>query len=104
VSSGEAVLRELRGSSLRPVDAVVTDLEMAGLDGFGVLDAVGREHPEIPVVVWTQHDDPRLRARVMAAGARHCVNKREREALMAALVDCGVFEIARSTPSTGRAA
>jgi two-component system chemotaxis sensor kinase CheA len=103
VSSGEAVLRELRGSSL-PVDAVVTDLEMAGLDGFGVLAAVGREHPKIPVVVWTQHDDPRLRARVMAAGARHCVNKREREALMAALVDCGVFEIAQSTTSTGRAA
>jgi hypothetical protein len=40
----------------------------------------------------------------MAAGARQCVNKREREALMSALVECGLFELTPPTASAGRAA
>jgi HD-like signal output (HDOD) protein/CheY-like chemotaxis protein len=39
---GEAAIARLRDE---PVDVVVTDMRMPGIDGAGVLDAVRREHP-----------------------------------------------------------
>ena len=73
--------------------AVEDDQEARGLqgvDGFGVLDAVKREQPTMPVFVWTRHDDPAVLQRAKNAGAAACVNKGRREALIAALLDFGL--------------
>jgi two-component system chemotaxis sensor kinase CheA len=91
-ASGEAALAEIRTPQRRKFDAVITDLEMAGMDGFGVIEAVAREHPELPVFVWTYHDDPDLEARARAAGARACVNKLRREQLVQAMEAEGVLQ------------
>lgn len=34
---------------------VITDLKMQGIDGLGVLDAVVRQHPGLPVIILTAH-------------------------------------------------
>jgi two-component system chemotaxis sensor kinase CheA len=91
VAGGEAALRELRAPGV-PFDAVVSDLEMPGLDGFGLLEALRREQPSLPVIIWTQNLDRRVHERLSAAGARACVSKLEREALMTTLRDCGVID------------
>lgn len=88
VASGAAALTQVRGGT--HFDAVVTDLEMQGVDGFGVLDAVKREQPAMPVFVWTRHDDPAVLQRARDAGAAACVNKGRRESLIAALLDFGL--------------
>lgn len=47
-------------------DCLVLDLHMPGMDGFAVLQAIGRLTPRLPVVVITGHDTPETRQRVAA--------------------------------------
>jgi len=101
-SSGDIALRELRAGRGGRIDAVVTDLEMAGLDGFGLMEALRAEKPELPTIAWTFHEDPVVVKRALAAGARCCINKLNREELMAALKDNGV--ISKRLVDSGRAA
>jgi two-component system, chemotaxis family, sensor kinase CheA len=97
-ASGEAALGELRvPHQTRKFDAVVTDMEMAGMDGIAVIGAVRKDHPDLPVFVWTYHDDPELGARVRKAGARACVNKLHREQLVEAMEAEGVLQHRRQT-------
>jgi CheY-like chemotaxis protein len=43
-----------------PVDLVVTDLKMPGMDGFELLSLIRRNHPYIPVIVMTAFGNPEL--------------------------------------------
>jgi CheY-like chemotaxis protein len=43
-----------------PVDLVVTDLKMPGMDGFELLSLIRREHPYTPVIVMTAFGNPEL--------------------------------------------
>jgi len=56
----ESVRGHLRSS--RP-DLVLLDLYLDGLDGFGVLRDIKRQHPDLPVIIYTAYDsyvdDPR---------------------------------------------
>src|SRR5699024_1167581 len=36
-------------------DCVITDLRMNGMDGLGLLEQLGREHPSLPVILLTAH-------------------------------------------------
>jgi two-component system chemotaxis sensor kinase CheA len=89
VASGKAALAEVlqKGTAF---DAVVSDLEMPGMDGFEFLSTLKRERPELPTFAWTFHDEPAVAERAMAAGARACVGKMEREDLVAAFEANGV--------------
>jgi CheY-like chemotaxis protein len=51
-NSGDAAIRELEQN---PVDVIVLDLKMPGMDGMEVLRRVGRHHPEVAVVMLTGH-------------------------------------------------
>ena len=60
-----------------PVDVVVLDLQLPGMDGFEVLQAL-RQHPAtaaLPVVALTALNMPGARARCLAAGARAHLEK-----------------------------
>jgi DNA-binding NtrC family response regulator len=50
--SGEAALRRLESA---PVDLVLTDLRMPGMDGMELLRRVARNWPDVPVVMLTAH-------------------------------------------------
>ena len=41
----------------RRPDVLITDVRMPGIDGFAVLERLGAEHPEVPVIVMTAHSD-----------------------------------------------
>jgi CheY-like chemotaxis protein len=54
-----------------PADAVVTDLDMPGMDGLRLTESI-RARPELrslPVLIVTSHRDDGTRARLLAAGA-----------------------------------
>lgn len=98
VATGELALSELKAQRF---DAVVTDLEMAGMDGFAVIRAVTLEAPLLPVFVWTYREDEELEAKVRAAGARACVHKLRREDLVLAMQVAGIVP---ERPATDRRA
>ncbi|HEX7501390.1 MAG TPA: sigma-54 dependent transcriptional regulator, partial [Polyangia bacterium] len=51
-------------------DAVVTDLRMPGVDGFGILDAVRLKSPMTPVIVMSGSAEVTDAVRAMRSGAR----------------------------------
>lgn len=56
-------------------DAVVLDLAIEGVDGIGVLPSLRAILPDARIIVFTGHDDARLRAQAMDAGASAWVLK-----------------------------
>lgn len=71
-ASGEELLRL---SSPRPVEYVVLDLHMAGVDGFEVLRRMAEAQMRTPVVVLTGRDSPEVRQRVLGMGVRRYLTK-----------------------------
>ena len=66
VTRGEDALAELERA---PIDAIVSDLRMPGIDGFRLLDEVSKRAPDIPVVLITAHGSVPLAVEAMKAGA-----------------------------------
>jgi DNA-binding NarL/FixJ family response regulator len=54
---------------------VVLDLAIEGVDGMGVLPSLRALLPNARIIVFTGHDDPRLREQAMQAGASSWVLK-----------------------------
>src|SRR5688500_497033 len=52
------------------VDAVLLDLELPDADGLGGVAALGRSHPEVPVVVLTGLDDDSVASSALRRGAQ----------------------------------
>ncbi len=38
-------------------DVVITDIRMPGMSGLDLLDVLGRDHPDLPVIIMTAHSD-----------------------------------------------
>ncbi|MBP6596466.1 MAG: response regulator transcription factor [Arenimonas sp.] len=53
-----------------PVDVVLSDIRMPGLDGFGLVRALRERGDATPVVLLTTFDDPALPLRAAEAGAQ----------------------------------
>ena len=66
-SDGQALLDALAGS---PVDVVLSDIRMPGLDGFGLVRALRERGDATPVVLLTTFDDGALPLRAAEAGAQ----------------------------------
>ncbi|GAB6969079.1 response regulator [Komagataeibacter kakiaceti JCM 25156] len=54
-----------------PPDAIITDINMPRMDGFGLIEAVRKmdQFRHIPIIVLTTESDPEKKARARAAGA-----------------------------------
>jgi DNA-binding NtrC family response regulator len=52
-----------------PFDLIVTDLKMPGLDGIGVLEALRKEYPDLPVILLTAHGSVDTAVRALKFGA-----------------------------------
>jgi len=63
-AAGGEIYGALNGSealdilSSRPVDLVITDIHMPGIDGLSLTGTIRYRHPEIPVVLLTGYNDP----------------------------------------------
>jgi CheY-like chemotaxis protein len=70
VANGEQALRVVE-DSVEDVDAIITDLEMRGMDGFELIERVraDRRHRAVPIVVITGSADPDVPERVERLGA-----------------------------------
>jgi len=65
-SSGEAALAYLKDN---PVDIVLLDLKMPGMDGFEVLKHIREDLPDVSVIILSGHADLDAAARGMELGA-----------------------------------
>ncbi|HET6909589.1 MAG TPA: response regulator transcription factor [Mycobacteriales bacterium] len=50
-------------------DAIVLDLAIDGVDGISILPSLRAIVPDARIIIFTGHDEPRLRDRAMQAGA-----------------------------------
>lgn len=73
-ASGEEALETLRQET---VDCIVLDLEMPGLDGFDVLDALRRSGSSVPVIVYTGTGNYDRCVRAVRMGAYGFIDKSE---------------------------
>src|ERR1700759_146599 len=75
VESGDAAIAALTAPDAPPIDAVVLDLVMPGLDGMGVLARIRDAALNIPVIVQTAHGGIDNVVSAMRAGAQDFVVK-----------------------------
>ncbi|WP_291866797.1 sigma-54 dependent transcriptional regulator [Bradyrhizobium sp.] len=75
VDSGDAAVAALTAPGAQPVDAVVLDLVMPGLDGMGVLAKIREAGLNVPVIVQTAHGGIDNVVSAMRAGAQDFVVK-----------------------------
>ena len=80
---GEDLLTAL-GS--QPLDYLLLDLHMPGINGFDVLEAFRSRQIPVPVIVITAHDEPGAAERARALGASAYLKKPvDRDALLSAI-------------------
>lgn len=60
----------LEALALRPVDVVVSDIRMPGMDGIALLGALRERGDSTPVILLTTFDDNELMLRAVEAGAQ----------------------------------
>jgi DNA-binding NtrC family response regulator len=75
VDSGDAAIARLTAPDAQPIDAVVLDLVMPGLDGMGVLAKIREAGLTVPVIVQTAHGGIDNVVSAMRAGAQDFVVK-----------------------------
>lgn len=64
--SAEALIAALPGSAF---DCVITDVQMAGMNGLDLQELLARRDPQLPIIVMTAFPEPALRVRAVEAGA-----------------------------------
>ena len=52
--NGSRILQQLQQN--KP-DAIITDIRMPGIDGFELLQQLGEQYPDLPVIIMTAHTD-----------------------------------------------
>jgi DNA-binding NtrC family response regulator len=75
VATAAAAEGALQAAYEREFDAVLTDLQMPGMDGLGLLGALRELHPELPVVLMTSFGSIQTAVEAMRAGAHDYVTK-----------------------------
>jgi FixJ family two-component response regulator len=86
----------------RPLDYLLLDLHMPGINGFEVLEAFRSRQIAVPVIVITAHDEPGTAERVRSLGAFAYLKKPvDRDALLAAIATAGSQEQKPAPPQTG---
>ena len=71
-ATGDEALRLIEST---PVDVVILDKEMPGMNGFEVLASLRRQRPETPVIFITAFGGPEVAEESRRRGARRYVEK-----------------------------
>jgi DNA-binding NtrC family response regulator len=72
VDSGQGALALIASS---PVDLVITDFKMSGMDGMTLLSELARVAPDVPAIMLTGHGNVQRAVEAMKAGAKEFVMK-----------------------------
>jgi DNA-binding response OmpR family regulator len=78
---GYRVIEEARGDRARllvesePLDAVIVDNEIPGLNGLELLSSLRQRRPEVPVILITAFGGPAVAEEALRRGARYYVEK-----------------------------
>jgi CheY-like chemotaxis protein len=89
--SGAGALKQLRSAS---PDAVLTDMQMPGMDGLALVKAIRSDFPEVPVILMTGHGNETIAAQALQHGAASYVPKSQLHKLLVDSV-LHVLELAR---------
>ncbi|HSV35860.1 MAG TPA: response regulator transcription factor [Ramlibacter sp.] len=82
-ATGGQVLELLRRT---PIDQVLLDMSMPGIDGADLVSRIRAHHPLLPILVLSMHIEPQIARRALKAGASGYVTKgSEPEMLVAAI-------------------
>ena len=73
--AGEAALERLSGDIEPALIAVLSDINMPGMDGLQLLDEIKRRWPELPVMMVTAYGDDERRRRASELGAAEFLSK-----------------------------
>ena len=73
--SGEQALERLAGEIQPTLVAVLSDINMPGMDGLTLLDEVRRRFPDLPVMMVTAYGDDERRRRASELGASEFLTK-----------------------------
>jgi CheY-like chemotaxis protein len=73
--SADAALERLRAGIVPPLIVIVADINMPGMDGFGLFSEIRREWPELPVIMVSAYDDEERRQRACEIGALDFLTK-----------------------------
>jgi DNA-binding NarL/FixJ family response regulator len=70
----------------QPIDLAIVDISLDGIDGIDLTAKIKSEHPHIPVLVLTMHEEREYAKRAFGAGAKGYVTKHENaETIIAAI-------------------
>lgn len=82
-TDGSSLLASLRDT---PCDLLLLDMTMPGLSGIELIQRLHRDHPSLPVLILSMHNEGQFVARAVKAGAAGYVTKgSEPEVLLAAV-------------------
>lgn len=80
LSSFQEPARALRHLVRAPCDLVVVDYDLGGWTGLEVHREIVRVRPGLPVILWTDRDDPGLFRDAIERGVATCLSKRRVDA------------------------
>jgi DNA-binding NarL/FixJ family response regulator len=105
-SSIEAATRAI--AEHKVFDLVLLDLTMPGISGFDGLLELRSQHPSLPIVIVSAHEDPRVVHEAMTLGANGFIPKSVRkaeltEAIRKAMAGVPVLPAGYQTPPKARA-
>jgi CheY-like chemotaxis protein/DNA-binding XRE family transcriptional regulator len=82
-TNGDEALERLADND---IDLLLLDLSMPGLSGDELISTIRREHPGVPILVFSMHAEPQIARRALDAGARGFMSKdHDPETLLAAM-------------------
>jgi CheY-like chemotaxis protein len=74
-NSGEDALDKLTGGVEPSLIAILSDINMPGMDGLHLLGEIKRRYPELPVMMITAYGDDERRRRATELGAAEFLTK-----------------------------
>ena len=79
-TSGNEVINFLRKAL--DVDLLLLDLQMPGISGISLIEAVKSYSNELPILVFSMNDNPQMNMRALKAGASGYVSKDKNPAIL----------------------
>jgi two-component system response regulator YesN len=73
--NGQDCMNYLSQSNPPPVDLILSDINMPGMDGFELLQKVHAINPEIPVYMVSAYESSEFRTKAAQLGASHFLSK-----------------------------